>query len=69
MKIPYQSLSGDDKIKMLSEIKPEDYKLLTYDEKWELYIVMLESGGICVRTESLETQALFQMFNLMMLRG
>lgn len=67
--IPYQSLSGDDKIKMLSEIKPENYKLLTYDEKWELYIVMLECGGISVQTNSLETQALFQMFNLMMLRG
>lgn len=69
MNIPYQSLSGDDKIKMLGEIKPENYKLLTYDEKWELYIVMLECGGISVQTKSLETQALFQMFNLMMLRG
>lgn len=69
MKIPYQSLSGDDKIKMLSEIRPEDYKSLTYDEKWELYIVMLECGGISVKAKSLETQALFQMFNLMMLRG
>lgn len=67
--IPYQSLSGDDKIKMLSEIKPENYKLLTYDEKWELYIVMLGCGGINVQRKSVETQALFQMFNLMMLRG
>lgn len=68
MKIPYQSLSGDDKIKMLSEIKSEDYDLLTYDEKLELYIIMLECGGISVQRKSLETQALFQMFNLMMLR-
>lgn len=67
--IPYKSLNGDEKIKMLSELKSEDYKLLTCDEKWDLYILMLECGGINVQRKSLETQALFQMFNLVMLRG